>query len=237
MKRTIIICCCVLFLFTTCAFMPAQTATIQHGAPTVASAANLDVGDRLTFGAYEQDNNFSNGQEPLSWIVLRKDGTDLLLITEKVIDSRPFNAQYCKLRWKSCDLRAWLNGDFLDSAFSYTERQQILETSVPDAGNTDSGIGPGKSTVDSVFLLSKDEALKWFDSDGDRLAKPTKYAVHQGVLTNDNGNCWWWLRNPGEDLDHASVISPSGSIYRPGDRVSRVDWGVRPAMWIDTNAN
>lgn len=225
---------------TTVAMTTEATSSTPTPTPNATSAqtptnpyVSVSVGDIITFGKYEQDNNFSNGPEPLQWIVLRKDGSSLLVITEKVIDCKPFNTQYCKLRWRSCDLRAWLNGDFMDSAFSYAERQMISETSVADAGNTDKGIGPGKSTVDSIFLLSKEEAAKWFDSDGTRLAKPTKYAIHQGILTNDNGYCWWWLRNPGVDLDHASVISPTGSIYSSGDRVSRKDWGVRPVMWID----
>jgi len=72
-----------------------------------------------------------------------------------------------------------------------------------------------------------------FDS-GDPECKPTDYAVaNRAYVNRDNGNCWWWLRSPGNNQDNAAYITDDGTVYLRGYGVYRVDRAVRPAMWID----
>ena len=40
---------------------------------------SVNVGDTYRFGSYEQENNRSNGQEDIEWLVLAKEGTKILL--------------------------------------------------------------------------------------------------------------------------------------------------------------
>lgn len=53
---------------------------------------DIGVGDYVEFGKYEQDNDNSNGQEPIKWQVLDIDDDKALLIADKVLD----NVQYCE---------------------------------------------------------------------------------------------------------------------------------------------
>ena len=198
----------------------------------VRTASELRVGDRITFGSYEQDAYSGNGKEPIEWRVLAKSGTQVLLISQKVLDCQPFENVYSQVRWGSSDMRKWLNSSFYNSAFSAEEKGYLVQKVITDEANTRTGIPAGQATQDYVFLLSISEAEKYFDSNGDRIAEATDYALLQGIVLT-KGHPWWWLRTPGLDTDHAAAVSYSGGMYRSGDRVSRTDWGVRPCVWID----
>ena len=45
------------------------------------AGANMHVGDTVVFGSYEQDNDKSNGTEPIEWIVLDEKGGRYLLLS------------------------------------------------------------------------------------------------------------------------------------------------------------
>ena len=51
--------------------------------PVTASAAASDyrVGDKIQLGTYEQDDNNSNGKEPITWTILDKKGGKVLLLS------------------------------------------------------------------------------------------------------------------------------------------------------------
>lgn len=197
----------------------------------VTSLDMVAVDDIVTFGAYEQDNDPQNGPEPLQWKVLKKSGKRMLLFTEKIIDARAFHDTYGPTRWRVSNMRTWLNGDFIQTAFTEEEQKLIPEVELPDSGNDYYGVIPGKETVDRVFLLSADEMNAYFRTDPSRQAQPTEYAKARGFSRNPDG--WWWLRNPGEDASHASLVYKSGNIFLLGERVTRDYIGVRPALWVE----
>lgn len=66
------------------------------GSLSLSSAASavdlksLKVGDTFTFGHYEQDNNSSNGKEPIEWLVLDRKGNEVLVISKYCLDSKPY---------------------------------------------------------------------------------------------------------------------------------------------------
>ena len=81
------------------------------------------VGENITFGHYEQDNNTSNGKEPITWRILDKNSSgQYLIISEKVLDNKPYNAESTDITWEESTLRSWLNGSFIDTAFSEEEK-------------------------------------------------------------------------------------------------------------------
>ena len=202
----------------------------QYNGADVTSISQITVGTVVTFGVYEQDNDLKNGAEPLQWRVLKTSGKRMLLITEKIIDARSFNDKHQAARWRNSDIRTWLNGEFMTTAFTEAERALIPQVELLDSGNDYYGIIPGSETKDRVFLLQAGEAASYFKSDEDRQAVATKYANARGFSNNPDG--WWWLRNAGEDLDHAALVYRSGSIYYAGDAVERTYIGVRPALWV-----
>ena len=197
------------------------------------------VGKTVTFGAYEQDNNTSNGKEEIEWIVLANEGNQSLLISRSALDCRQYNTKYTDVTWESCSLRTWLNGTFLKEAFSAEEQKAILTTKVDNSksqGNSSWSTSGGNNTEDKVFLLSYAEAGKHFSSNSDRICKPTAYAKAQGAYTNDSGNCWWWLRSPGSTQDGAASVSTGGSLGS-SDTVGSVNDAVRPAFWLNLESD
>ena len=47
----------------------------------------VSTGDIITFGSYEQDGSYENGYEPLEWIVLKKDGEKLFLLSVYALEA------------------------------------------------------------------------------------------------------------------------------------------------------
>ena len=89
---------------------------------------NARIGDIVEYGSYEQDGDESNGTEPLEWIVLDRTEEGTLLITKDIIDGKPFDdGSDGVTRWDTSTLRAWLNGEFLDEAFTSEENAALLQ--------------------------------------------------------------------------------------------------------------
>lgn len=197
---------------------------------------SVNVGDVYKFGSYEQDNNKSNGQEDIEWLVLEKDGTKILVVSKYALDCKPYNTSYTDVTWETCTLRKWLNNDFLGSAFSANEKAMIPTVTVSADKNPDYSTNPGNATQDQVFLLSITEVNKYFSSDSARQCEPTDFAVANGAWESDSGNCWWWLRSPGYGQDNAARVSIDGGVGERGDGVDRDSSAVRPALWIDLNS-
>ena len=192
-----------------------------------------EVGDIVLFGAYEQDNNLSNGKEDIEWLVLAKKDDKILVISDNALDCQPYNTtDTADVMWESCSLRKWLNGTFLNAAFSTEEQALILNTNVSADKNLEYDTNPGNATTDKVFLLSIDEADKYFNSDEARKCVPTVYSKANGAYTS-SGYCWWWLRSPGFSQDFAVNVYVGGSILYNGIDVNFGSGCVRPAMWID----
>ena len=198
---------------------------------------SVNVGDTYRFGSYEQDNNKSNGQEDIEWLVLAKEGTKILVISKETLDCKPYNTSYTEVTWETCTLRKWLNNDFINAAFSSDERTMIPTVTVSADKNPDYSTNPGNATQDQVFLLSITEVNKYFSSDSARQCEPTDFAVANGVYVNSsNGNCWWWLRSPGYYQDNGARVDFFGNVYEYGHYVNKDGNAVRPALWIDLNS-
>ena len=205
-----------------------------------AQIKNAKVGDIVYFGTYEQDNDTSNGKENIEWLVLAKEKNRVLVISDKALDRQPYNSSYTEeVTWENCSLRKWLNGTFLNKAFSTEEQAQIQNTTVSADNNPQYSTNPGNATTDKVFLLSINEVEKYFNSDEARKCAPTAYAKAQGASTSDTcktpsgaATCWWWLRSPGDDQSSAAYVYFGGNVFELGNYVFSGLNAVRPAMWI-----
>ena len=201
-----------------------------------------DVGDIIEFGAYEQDNDTSNGKEPIEWQVLERDGDKVLVISKYALDAQPYNTEWEDVTWETCTLRTWLNETFLNEAFSEAEQTIIQTTEVSADRNPDWSTDPGNATNDKIFLLSIIEAYTYFASDEASMCAPTAYAIANGAWTYDYykvdgaATCCWWLRSPGYSQDYAADVTIGGGVYSYGSPVSFDNSGVRPALWINLDA-
>lgn len=209
---------------------------------TEPEAGGWAVGDVVTFGRYEQDDNSANGAEPIEWIVLAADGDARLLLSRYGLAPMAYG-DASGATWETSAVRSWLNGEFFRDAFPSEEQAHILESRLENPDNPHYGTAGGSDTTDLVFLLSIDELNEYLPVEGDRTTTSTDYAKASGAYTSSsNGNCWWWLRSPGMDPTFGAIVNSfggSGGVYPNlddpyrGDSCGTSDNCVRPALWVD----
>lgn len=167
-----------------------------------------------------------------------------LLISKYALDCKPYNTSDTYITWELCTRRHWLNNDFINFSFPVGEKEKISRVVVPADENSDYKfrIDSGNSTQDKVFLLSINEADKYFKLN-EKYCKPTNFAISNGAIKSDNDNCGWWLRTPGfneygfafgvEFQTCAATVESDGNINKKGVICSIEINTVRPALWVD----
>ncbi len=176
------------------------------------------IGDCIKFGKYKQSSKNAS-PEDIEWQVLDRQGDKALVISKHGLDCKKYNETQKDVTWETCTLRKWLNNDFINTAFTAAEKKIIPTVTVSADRNPSYSTDPGNATQDKVFLLSIPEAEKYFGSEAVRVCKPTEYAKAQGANTkSSSGNCWWWLRSPGDYQDSASYICSAGYVESNGGR-------------------
>lgn len=211
--------------------------------PTATPKPGPSKWDSITFGAYEQDNDYANGKEPIEWIVLDVQDEKVLLLSKYALEAQPYNSYSGAVTWETCSLRSWLNDTFFYDAFSTEEQGRIELTSVEATGHPYFDTDPGNNTQDKVFLLSVDEVNTYYPFDGNKKCEPTEYAKARGSYVANYqynmGMTLWWLRTPGVSSNLASYVFDGGGVsgcfssdQRGGGDVALSYLSVRPAIWM-----
>jgi len=215
-------------------------------AKTKVLSKSVKAGDIVYFGKYEQDGNTKNGKEKIEWQILEKKGNKALLISKKVLYVQPYNKEYKDITWGKCTLRKWINKDFIKAAFNSKESKKIQNSKIKNKDNKEYKTKGGKDTTDKVFLLSIDEAYKYYKKDEKRKAEITNYGIKRIAKMEgrtekyikkewfgENKNIWYWLRSPGDYQDFVAYVLNSGSVGEDGNGVLCGNGGVRPALWVN----
>lgn len=219
-------------------------------------------GDYVVFGYYEQDGNLENGPEPIEWQVVSSDEYSILLLSRYILDAHAFNSDTSELNWENSELRAWLNNDFLNSAFNAEEQALIKQSTIMNFANPALDIPSGNATQDSIFCLSLEELRDNFTFENwqdelyggsclDLVAEVTPYAgencthwvwtEQQLESTKDYLDIdrlvgldvgLWWLRTPGG----IAVNSLGGVHTNDSEMVNDSCMGVRPALYLNPSA-
>ena len=162
----------------------------------------IDIADKISTG---ERRNLQFGK--YRWRVLDIQGGKALIITEDIIERRPYNEILREVNWENCTLRNdYLNIEFLRH-FTFGERERIIETN------------NSYDNYEKIFLLDYKEAGKYFGGSADRTAKYGDRAV------------WWWLRSDGAYSINAAYVYRDGVIYINGFDINS-NGGIRPALWI-----
>lgn len=115
-----------------------------------------EIGHTVKFGRYEQDNDATNGNEPIEWTVIKSESGKLMLFANNVLDCQKYYLdtpeQY--YTWADSNICAWLNNDFLNNAFLEGEREKIILTPVE---TYEEDLGTDESVNQKVFILSHEE--------------------------------------------------------------------------------
>lgn len=213
------------------------------------------VGDTISFGEY--------GGESVDWIVLSTNGKKMLLVSDSIIEQKPFNkTKSLDTTWENCSLRSWLNEDFFDTCFSADEQAFIATSTLPGSTNPDAkqwsgyksspyGMTWDATTEDKVFILSLEEANEYFTGENKAklIATCTRTAIMDGVYHNNKSNRgMYYLRTPGDGnksggCNRVSMVSYDGDIDSYAQATnengfnmpgySGSEVGVRPAIWVN----
>ena len=224
-------------------------------------------------GLYDWKDNYKTYHyfkyEPIKWRVLNRNGNDALLLAD-VLDDQKYNTNYVGVTWETSSMRSWLNGygasvnqpktdysrkNFINSAFTSTQRSAIKTTNVVNNNNIDYGTAGGKNTLDKVFLLSESEVYNtdmaagygfvkdYSTYDEARRSRCSTYAYAMGIwydadagYTKDNG-ILWWLRSPGFHGRFTALVYYDGTVYGSGYEVNDCNYGVRPALHLNLSSS
>ena len=181
--------------------------------------------------------------EPIQWRVLSNTNGELFVMAEKILESRAYNQEYTGVTWENCTLRAWLNNDFYNAAFTSAEQAKIETSTVLNNDNPWYGTDGGNNTSDKLFLLSYAEATNaaYGFSSGTgshtaRAARGTDFAKSQGLYVNGE-NSDWWLRSPGYDPFNAGLVYSDGYVYYDYISVYYTHIGARPAFKLNLTSD
>lgn len=224
-------------------------AKVSQAATTVSNprtANGVSTWDCIYFGNYYQSN--SSTKEPIKWRVLSVEENEAFVMADMALDCQPYNETDEDVTWETCTLRQWLNNTFLNTAFDAEEQSAIKTTTVVNENNIYNNNPGGNPTMDKIFLLSQNEMKNpqygfnsnYYKKSETRQCKPSEYAVENNcfIRSIDDyvGNCFWWLRSPGDRSDFATYVtfSNEGSA---GYYVSMDGIGVRPALNINLSSS
>ncbi len=233
-------CCCV--SLSALGFAPQELPAEEE---TPQEEETLSVGSIVTFGRYEQDNDVATGMEPIEWVILELDEEEgsAFLVSRYVLDHQPYNSQMGNTEWETCSMRSWLNGTFLNFAFTPAEQSLILLSDVdngPYPDHPDFFTG-GNNTQDKIYLLSYAEYVQYIQ--GEQLGRcvPTAYAISRGVVPHENtidensrDTAAWWLRSVSRGHRLAAYCNSHGNEW--DEEVSRSGYGVRPCCRVNLAA-
>jgi hypothetical protein len=201
------------------------------------------VGDTINLGAITYQSVWGGAavSRDYNWRVLAVEDGKVLVITEDIIEVRHYFVGSADITWEDCNVREWLNDAFY-SGFPEDLKLRVADTAVVNSAPVAGRASGGNDTTDKVFLLSVEEAERYFPDDAARRAKVdidghilaavcTANGLDESFLPADK-YWFWWLRTPGEYGYQARTVDGDGAIYDEGHTVYYTDGGVRPAMWI-----
>ena len=111
-------------------------------------------------------------------------GNRVLVISKYIIDDAHSFHKGEDITWADSDIRAWLNGEYLNS-FSPADRARIVETTVINENNQWFGDSGGVNTRDKIFLLSISEVVRYFGDSG-QLKNPINHHFDRFVASCDS---------------------------------------------------
>ena len=181
--------------------------------------------NKIYFGTYPQDIN--NTRLPIEWDILEENNGKVLIISHYILDAKRFDSE--SNDYGKSEIRKWLNNDFINAAFNNNEKSIIEEVEIKSLDSYNEYIY--SNTFDKIFLLSPEDAKKYFKKSSARCSIGTEYAKSNGLWVNkETGNSRWWLSYY-NFANFARCVAFNGDI---GEMVIYGnDVGIRPALWIN----
>lgn len=183
--------------------------------------------------------------EPIKWRILSESGGTALILCESIIANKRYHAS--SNNYMNSEIRAWLNNEFYNTAFSALQQELIQITNVDNSVySTGYSSNPYTcaNTNDNIFLPSYRDMVNTafgFSSssseyDTARRRLTSDYSRATGAYMNTSteyyGNGYWWLRSPLSNYSDRARYVNSGGHIGYNYFVSDADFGVVPALKI-----
>ncbi len=203
---------------------------------TESDISGAKTGDIVRFGKY----NTNGKKNDILWIVMNADEGKLDLVALNILDEMSFDDDNRDVDFSGSSIRQWLNGAFIDEAFSSGEKKKLS----------------GRDG-DLVRLLGYSELLELKAKGLDSAAKaaPTKYAFSKGIYCfdpvtskimctdwkgytyNDKAPGCYWLMDRGALPGTAMFVNEYGNaftygMFTGGYSLSDGLCGVRPVISV-----
>ena len=176
--------------------------------------SEAEVGNLVYYGRYAEQQG---DPEPIEWIVLDKQDDKLLLITRDCLLRAPFNEERGGAgSFSESTLKTYLNSEFISEAFTEKESDNLIG-----------------SDGEKLFILSSDEALKYFEPDSHRIAKAAASCEGGGIKAGDR--VMWWLSDVNPD-GFVKYVFTDGTVRDKGFAGDYTGVCVRIAVWVSAEA-
>ena len=174
------------------------------------------------------------------WRVLGVQDNRALLLSDKIIETKAYQNGGGDITWEKCSLREYLNGEFYNK-LPDDFKALIAETRLTNDNNQWYGTSGGAATTDKIFLLSIEEAIRYFGDSGQLKNRPNSnvFSIDDQynsarIAKDANGAAsWWWLRSPGFSSVSAASVNGHGIVDIRGYGVAGSGGGLRPALWMN----
>lgn len=170
--------------------------------------------------------------EPIKWRVLQSENGEAFLLSDVILDNQNYNEDYST--WEESSLRSWLNGKFMNRAFSDEEKENINITEIVNQDNSDYGTEGGNNISDKISLLSSAEADEnrdgkkyGFLNDETRKCKTNSFSEMEVVP--------WWLSTG--DVSNSTALVYEGIIIGEVYSIDYDNYGVRPALHLNLSSS
>ena len=98
-----------------------------------------------------------------SWILLEKKDGEARLARKTGLEAAVFHGTDESVTWETCDLRAYLNGTYLQEEFTEAERNDMAQMSLENPDNEKYKTKGGSATKDYVCIFNTTEYEKYRD--------------------------------------------------------------------------
>lgn len=218
---------------------PQKQITEEDGAiySVLKNEINWDLNNDVIINGskYHKTENDYFKYEPIKWRVLRYENSEAFLLSEAILDSQPYHSENEEIDWEKSSIRAWLNNEFINKAFSDEENKAINTVELINKDNSKYGTQGGKNTSDKLFLLSLSEV------DGTEESKEYGFWDKKTrKCKNDNFSeetYFWWLRSPGNSSHDAAGVYYYGWVFGYGYDVQELTGGIRPALYLNLSSS
>ena len=205
--------------------------------------------------------------KPIKWRILNITNGKALILCESIVANMRYNYYYSGSQngiyshnYVESEIRAWLNQEFYNKAFSNLQKEIIQITEVDNSTYSTGYTGSSGAqyecgnTNDMIFLPSYREIINagygfnsnFDNNDGSRIRKVSDYSIATGVSMNTSTDyyrnaAYWWLRSPYYSWANSCYVrcidyrgkGLNCENINNSNRVDNTSVGVVPALVID----